>query len=179
MKRIWLALLLGACIALAGVTLCAGEADAGGGFPGTVANVDISAKTLAVRGKGVTVVFVLQRPLLQGYRTVGEIKRGDKVTVAYTGNGTRIMKGHVALPEPSPVVKAEKAPAGKGKERPKRVAKKVKGSGFEDVDDNEDGRISAIELCTIIPNLTREQFRGFDRDRDGFLNRSEYIAIRK
>jgi Ca2+-binding EF-hand superfamily protein len=46
------------------------------------------------------------------------------------------------------------------------------------VDNNKDGYISPIELCVLFPNLTMEQFRQYDTNRDGLLSKAEFDQIK-
>ena len=54
---------------------------------------------------------------------------------------------------------------------------RTRGSGFDDVDANKDGKVNPVELSVIVPNLTMEQFKGFDKNSDGTLNRSEFRTV--
>ena len=54
---------------------------------------------------------------------------------------------------------------------------KTDGKSFADVDNNKDGKISAMELSVVIPNLTVEQFRQYDKNHDGYLNKAEFEQI--
>jgi Ca2+-binding EF-hand superfamily protein len=54
---------------------------------------------------------------------------------------------------------------------------KTDGKSFADVDNNKDGKISAIELSVVIPGLTMEQFRQYDKNHDGYLNKAEFEQI--
>ncbi len=60
---------------------------------------------------------------------------------------------------------------------PVRVKEKVKGTEFKDVDENEDGKISPVELSVIIKNLTIKQFKEYDKNNDGYLDKSEFDTI--
>jgi len=55
---------------------------------------------------------------------------------------------------------------------------KTDGQNFEDVDNNKDGWISPVELCVLIPDMTMEQFRKYDKNGDGRLDRVEYGQIK-
>ena len=55
----------------------------------------------------------------------------------------------------------------------------MKGSGFRDVDENKDGKVTPVELSVVLKDLTMGQFKGYDRDSDGFLNESEFRAATK
>ncbi len=50
---------------------------------------------------------------------------------------------------------------------------------FADVDNNKDGKISPVELGAVLPSVTIEDFKRYDRNGDGFLDASEYKTVRK
>ncbi len=145
---------------------------------GTVVQVNHEAATLTVRDGGRTVTFDAANPTLRGYRSLASVRRGDRVSVAYTATGIRISRGsgRSRSEEPKPAVK--RASSAKSKEGRVRLAERRLGDGFTEVDENRDGRISPVELSVVMPGLTMEQFKAFDRNGDGFLDRSEYKAVR-
>lgn len=62
------------------------------GFVGLVKNYDAIGKTLTVQDKKGTVVFDAANPKLKGYKSINEVKAGDKVAVKYTQDGLMITK---------------------------------------------------------------------------------------
>jgi Ca2+-binding EF-hand superfamily protein len=61
---------------------------------------------------------------------------------------------------------------------PVRMAKKG-GRDFDAIDNNGDGMIAPAELSVLLPELTMETFKRYDRDNDGRLNRSEFKMVLK
>ncbi len=49
---------------------------------------------------------------------------------------------------------------------------------FGTVDNNKDGKISPVELCVVIQDLTMEEFRSYDTNGDGFLDQKEFKRVR-
>lgn len=161
-------------------------------FTGTVTAVDYVGKTISVKSAGKNLTFDLTNPVVRGYKHAGEIQIGDVITMGYIKNGIGIVKGENfhqdLLNQTAP---DEVASSQKGKRRttskqpsgnraaPVRVKYKVNTLAFKDVDNNKDGKISPVELCTVIPSLTMEDFKKYDRDGDGSLSESEYRDVRK
>ncbi|HOP86110.1 MAG TPA: hypothetical protein PLM71_10195 [Syntrophorhabdaceae bacterium] len=56
---------------------------------------------------------------------------------------------------------------------------KSKGNNFFDVDNNHDRRISPVELSVIFSGLTMEKFKAYDKDKDGYLDESEFKEAMK
>ena len=161
-------------------------------FTGNVTAVDYVGKTISVKSAGKTLTFDLTNPVVRGYANIGEIQIGDTVTLGYIKNGIGIVKGenfHQDLQNQT--APDELASSQKGNRRttakqssnnraaPVRVKHKVNTLAFKDVDNNKDGKISPVELCTVIPSLTMEDFKKYDRNSDGCLNEAEYRDVRK
>jgi len=53
------------------------------------------------------------------------------------------------------------------------------GSSFRDVDNDHDGRITPVELSVVMPGLTMQRFREYDKNNDGYLDASEYLVAIK
>lgn len=62
---------------------------------------------------------------------------------------------------------------------PVRLRDKPRSSEFRDVDNSKDGKISAVELTVLFPDLTLQQFREYDKNGDGFLDESEFRAAKR
>ena len=148
-------------------------------FIGEVLKVDAASQSMTLRSGGKTVSFDISNAVLQGYASVAGIKKGDRVGAGYTTDGIHITKlpriAEKAVPEKS-------VPGLPGAQKPKKpspFARRMRtdGKGFADVDNNKDGKISPIELSVVIPNLTMEQFRQYDKNHDGYLNRAEFGQI--
>jgi hypothetical protein len=160
----------------------AGFVRAGSGLTGVVAGVDVFGSSMAVRWNKTVVVFDLANPQLKGYKALSDIRKGDTVTVTYLKNGVRIAKGAQAPEERKEEVRkaadGRKNEARKGtKDGRVRVAHGSRGTSFEDVDENKDGTVSAAELSQIAAGLSMQQFRQYDRNGDGRLDRKEFYAI--
>jgi Ca2+-binding EF-hand superfamily protein len=50
---------------------------------------------------------------------------------------------------------------------------------FAEIDNNKDGKISPVELSTVMPSVSMESFKQYDRNGDGFLDMNEYRSVRK
>ncbi len=87
-------------------------------FTGTVTAINDQWKTMTVKGKKSTVSFDISKPVFQGYKALGDVKQGDKVSVAYGPDNTKITKVSAGKPEKSkqPAAKSKK-PAQKSKKK--------------------------------------------------------------
>jgi hypothetical protein len=144
----------------------------GQGLMGVVQIVDLVSKTVGIKAGRQVIVFDVRNARLKGYGSLGEVSRGDTVTVVYTVQGVRITKiqaGEAVAPV------SAKAKSG----RMRRLVTGERGHSFEDADENNDGRISPVELSTVVPDLTLERFRDHDKDGDGYLNRREFEGVWK
>jgi hypothetical protein len=171
-------------------------------FSGTVTNVDLEAATLSIRSQGKTISFDMSKAILMGYRSTGEIKKGDEVSVGYTPLGLQIQKGTFAITHREPVSPkvtpqetvpqkvthqepaARKATAKVDATKPQKIVPiRMKDNknptSFEDIDNNKDGKITPIELCVLMPGLTLQTFKEYDRNGDGCLNKSEFNAVKR
>jgi hypothetical protein len=63
--------------------------------------------------------------------------------------------------------------------RPVRLRDRPRSSEFSDVDNNKDGKVSAVELTVLFPDLTLQQFREYDRNGNGSLDESEFRTAKK
>jgi hypothetical protein len=141
---------------------------------GRVIRLDQVAGILSIRVNGQVVTFDAYNPILSGYKTLADIHAGDAVGVAYTATGMIVMRlsgkgARSSVEQVAPKVEA-----------PKTVTKLLKrkaatsGDTFDDADVNKDGMITPVELSIVIPDITMERFRRYDRNGSGRLDKSEF-----
>ncbi|MCX5809446.1 MAG: EF-hand domain-containing protein [Proteobacteria bacterium] len=150
-----------------------------GDFVGKVVKVDATNKIISVKNKGIVVTFDVANPRLIGYKSLDQIKMGDSISVGYTGDGAIISRftGKIPIMPTGPSQQKRTASVSK-KGGPVRMKERTNSTAFNDVDQNTDGKISPAELSAIIPGLTMEQFKKYDKNGDGCLDRGEYSAVR-
>jgi hypothetical protein len=159
-------------------------------FVGVVAHIDPSGRTIAVKNRGVIVTFDAAMPALKGYNNFEQIRKGDRVAISYTGGGTRISRGFGTdgaqsqesarlVPEAAGPQREATKTAKINRARPVRIRERTNSQEFRDVDNNGDGKITPVELGVVVPDLTVEKFKTFDRNADGSLNKPEYDAAKK
>jgi hypothetical protein len=153
-------------------------------YVGEVLKVDADSRSMTLRSGGSTVNFDISNAVLQGYGTITGIKKGDRVGAGYTKDGIHITKlprvAEKTGPETGPPEKnVPGSPHVQKPKKPSPFARRAKtdGKSFADVDNNKDGKISPVELSVVIPDLTVEQFRQYDKNRDGYLNKAEFEQI--
>jgi hypothetical protein len=158
-------------------------------FSGAVTCIDPETNTISLRAKGKTITFDTTNPTLMGYHNIGEIKKRDIVSVGYTPSGILIRKGAYSLTRPEPESRGEKTATqnevtGAGTTRPRkgvpiRTKDKTHPTSFQDIDNDKDGKISPVELTALIPDLSIGKFKEYDKNGDGYLNESEFNAIKR
>src|SRR5512145_1137876 len=79
-------------------------------FSGTVTHIDPAMAVLSIRSLGKTITFDMSRAILIGYQDVGEIKKGDGVSVGYTQSGLQIRKGIFAITQRDTTTHREAVP---------------------------------------------------------------------
>ena len=143
---------------------------------GQVTSVNPFSNLMTLRSGNSSITVDISSPILKGFSSVTDIKKGQMVAVRYTANAIHIEKatGMSASIEKSTPVSPKTT---KKAALPRRA--RTDGQSFEDVDNNKDGWISPVELCVIIPDMTMEQFRTHDKNKDGRLDRVEYGQIPK
>jgi hypothetical protein len=151
-----------------------------------VVYVNAVAETITVRTGSNTITFDASNPTLSGFRSLAEIRTGDWVAVSYTDWGITIRKGKGRAEVPartsgSPFI-LDEGPAKKQKQRQARASTALprrqprqKNESFDGVVVNKDGRITPVELSTMIRYITMEMFRKYDPDGDGFIDRTEFM----
>lgn len=154
-------------------------------FVGEVLKVDTHSQSMTLRSGGNTVSFDISNAVLQGYGSIAGIKMGDRIGAGYTRDGIHITKlsGMTEKTVPDKNLPEKGVPVLPRAQKPKKSSlfarrTKTDGKSFADVDNNKDGKISAIELSVVIPGLTMEQFRQYDKNHDGHLDRAEFEQIK-
>ncbi len=156
-------------------------------FAGTVNSIDPASATLSIRNQGKTISFDMSRVILIGYENIAEIKSGDKVSVGYTPYGLQIRKGIFAVthrdtppqqvaPQKNAIrvdtVKSQRA-------APIRMTDNNRfPKTFKAIDNNKDGKITPVELSVMVPDLTIQRFKEYDRNGDGCLSGSEFNMVK-
>jgi hypothetical protein len=161
-------------------------------FYGKVERISESSDVLTIKGKNGVVAFDVTNPILIGYGNVRDVKVGDFVGVQYVHNGIRIIKtGNerkyisvepkiVKKPKPSPEISSIKPQTSKSNSM--KLQRRIRKSGedctsFDDIDVNKDGKLSPIELSTILRDLTMERFKQYDKNGNGCLDRKEFTNV--
>ena len=156
-------------------------------FTGKVTRLDPG--TIAVLTSDKHLAFDLANPVLKGYANASDIKVGDIVSLGYIPSGIAIAKGETFPEDLKPQTAADDLSPPKTNNKykqtannrgaPVRVKYKVNRMSFAEVDNNKDGKISPVELGAVMPSVTMETFKRYDRDGDVFLDTNEYKAARK
>ncbi len=161
-------------------------------FTGTITRLDTETRIVALKtASGKAFAFDLVNPVLRGYDKLSDIKIDDTVCLGYINDGIAIVKGETFPADLRPQTAADELvrmpPTSTKRSKnnrsnhaaPVRVKYKVNRLSFADVDNNKDGKISPVELGTVLPSLTMENFKKYDRNGDGYLDPNEYKAVRK
>lgn len=159
-------------------------------FTGKVAKVDTASRTISLNTSGKQLAFDLVNPVLRGYQNTNDIKVGDTVSLAYIPDGIAIAKGETfpddlkaqtTADDLSPPKNNNKKSRQNANNRgaPVRVKYKVNRMSFADVDNNKDGKVSPVELGAVLPSVTMEDFKRYDRNDDGLLDANEYKSVPK
>jgi hypothetical protein len=159
-------------------------------FSGAVTSVDPVAATLSIRSQGKTITFDMSKVILMGYGSTGEIRKGDMVSVGYTQFGLQVQKGvfsvtqrkavsHGEVVPQKVVAKTETTKPQLQRSTPIRMKDNKNPTSFKDIDNNKDSKIAPIELCVIVPDLTLQKFKEYDKNKDGCLNESEFNAVKR
>ncbi len=147
-------------------------------FAGEVVAVDTETHSMTLKSGGNMIRLDISNPVLQGYGSLTGIKKGDRVGTTYTAEGITITNLSRAVEKvfPEKAVKAHIQTTRKNTGIPRRA--KIDGNSFTAVDNNKDGIITPIELCVVIPNLTMEEFRKYDKNNDKHLDKAEFEQIK-
>jgi hypothetical protein len=175
-------------------------------FSGTVTHVDPATATLSLRSQGKTITFDMSKVILIGYGNTGEIKKGDEVSVGYTQFGLQVRKGTFAITHRESVPRQEVVPQKEAvppkaivlqqnvapqkavtrvgttkpqRTTPARMVDNKHPTTFKDIDNNKDGKITPIELCIMVPDLTLQKFKEYDKNGDGCLSEREFSTVKK
>jgi hypothetical protein len=157
-------------------------------FSGTVTTVDPVSATLSIRSQGKTISFDMSKVILMGYGSTGEIKKGDNVSVGYTQFGLQVRKGVFAVTQRESVPRRETIPqkavakvetTKPQRGTPIRMKDNKNPTSFKDIDNNKDGKVTPIELCVLLPDLSLHKFKEYDKNGDGCLNESEFSAVKR
>lgn len=147
-------------------------------FSGIVTRVDPATAILSIYNQGKTITFDMSRAILIGYQSTREIKKGDRISVGYTQYGLQIHKGILAVTHRKTVPQKTAGGSGAGKTRKNALTwwkhNNKNPKSFRDIDNDKDGKVTPIELCVLIPNLTLQKFREYDKNGDGCLSETEF-----
>jgi len=150
-------------------------------FSGTVTHVDPGTAILSIHNQGKTITFDMSKAILIGYQNTGEIRKGDSISVGYTQYGLQIRKGIFAVTYRVTVPQKNVTGGGTVKTQKSALARwkdNRNSKGFYDVDNNKDGKITPIELCALVPDLTLQKFREYDKNGDGCLSKVEFNSVK-
>jgi hypothetical protein len=106
-----------------------------------------------------------------------DFRMGSYIAVSYTADGIRISRS--SKNEAVSEVVRQTPVSGRKEVRTRAPRVRAKGTGFGDVDENKDGKITPVELSVVIGSLTMKQFKEYDKNGDGCLSESEYRAVPK
>jgi hypothetical protein len=163
-------------------------------FYGKVDSLSESSGTLIVKGRNGVVSFDISNPILMGYRSINDIKEGHFIGVQYVRNGIRIIKKGSetkSMPlEPKIAGKshsAQEKPVTTMQNKMRKIIRPLRRFEksdneirvFGDIDVNKDGKLSPIELSTMIRDLTMAKFRQYDKNGNGYLDKKEFVDISK
>ena len=146
-------------------------------FSGRVVRINLASGTLSLKNRENAVTFDASAPVLSGYRAFSDIRAGDSVAVSYLPDGIR-----VARLLGRPVADVETPPASRQRQTARLLRRDpgARGSDFDDVDANKDGKITPVELSAVIQGITLDRFRQHDANNDGYLDRAEFAeAVRQ
>lgn len=174
-----ISLLLPICFILAGLLFMPSQGFTKNYIQGQVIRVNTEDRILMLRVSSRPVSLDISNPSFTGYKGLYDIKTGDWVRIMYTPSGVRIIKSSGT----KAVVKQKEPVEEKDIKKKNRFAKiqrvRTPGNSFRDVDNDHDGRITPVELSVVMPGLTMQKFREYDKNNDGYLDASEYQAAIK
>ena len=145
-------------------------------FRGKVLEVKLSSRIIVIRDGENTVRFDASNPVFSGYRSLSDVKACDVIALSYTTKALKVTKveGKAACP---PGGMPDLSPRKKDVKGLYRRPKQDDVGSFDGADVNKDGRLTPIELSVIIPDLTMDKFRQYDKKGQGFLDMEEFDEI--
>ncbi len=146
---------------------------------GQVIKVNVDSNTVILRIGGRPINLDVSNASFKGYGNINDIKTGDWLKIVYTPLGARVLKSSKKQSEVKQTEVIEEKVTRKKKQRlqAKFERPKTQGYSFRDIDNNKDGKITPVELSVIMPNITMEKFKEYDKNGDGYLDASEYLVI--
>jgi hypothetical protein len=159
-------------------------------FSGRVEKVDVERNIMSVKGKGGTANFDVSEPILYGYRSLLEISTADVVGISYVESGIRIRRiqnGKISSTEVLYGGKTSRHPLSANLQSVPQFLPRTSSSrklqrqpsteslgSFEKADVNKDGRLSPVELTAVMKDLTMEEFKQYDKNRNAFVDKKEF-----
>lgn len=146
---------------------------------GQVLKVNTESRILILRVSGKSISLDISNPSFTGYRGIHEIKTGDWVKIVYYPSGVKVLKSSGKLSMAKQEERIEKKDTKKDNRFARFQRVRTPGNSFRDVDNDHDGRITPVELSVVMPGLTMQRFREYDKNNDGYLDASEYLVAIK
>ncbi len=185
MKERIMILVIAVCMSIIVAPAAQGKAKTIGGenasanrasFVGEVVKVDLRTRIMTLRGRGSLINFDVSNVVLKGYVSLTEIKKGQVVAVRYSRDAIQVERSTASAASAQNAQTSSKQKSTKKLQIARRV--KADALSFSEIDNNKDGYISPIELCVAIPDLTMDQFRQYDKNHDGRLDKAEFAQIK-
>ena len=148
-------------------------------FIGRVVRINLASETLSLKNSEATVTFDASAPCPVGLsglfrHTRGGFGRGFLCAGRYKG-GKAARQAGCGIDVERPPASRQKKIGGLLRRDPQ-----ARGTDFDDVDANKDGKITPVELSVVIPDITLDWFQRHDANHDGYLNRAEFAeAVRQ
>ncbi len=148
---------------------------------GQVIRINADSNTVILRIGNKPVNLDISNASFSGYRSINDIKTGDWLRISYTSSGVKISRSSQKQSDVKQnELTEEKIKRNKKQRMMARFERpKTPGYSFRDIDNNKDGKITPVELSVIMPNITMEKFKEYDKNGDGYLDASEYLEVLK